>query len=72
MHPHARGHGVGRALMSAFEAWAAIQECLLVELATRWAAPFCRALGYDEAARYFRKILNATPSRPSADATQSS
>jgi hypothetical protein len=26
-------------------------------LATRRAAPFCRALGYQESARYFRKVL---------------
>jgi GNAT superfamily N-acetyltransferase len=71
VHPCARGCGVGRALMSAFEAWAAIQGCPLVELSTRWAAPFYRALGYDEAARYFRKILNAAPTRPDADATES-
>jgi GNAT superfamily N-acetyltransferase len=72
VHPYARGHGVGRALMIAFEAWAAIQGCLLVELTTRRAAPFYRALGYDQSALYFRKILEATPTRPSAHATESS
>jgi hypothetical protein len=30
--------------------------CLLVALATRRAAPFYRALGYEESATYFRKV----------------
>jgi GNAT superfamily N-acetyltransferase len=49
-----RGRGVGRALMSA---WAAGQDCILIALATRRAAPFYRALGYEESAVYFRKVL---------------
>lgn len=53
-----RGRGVGRALMSAFEWWAADRDCALVALATRRAAPFYRALGYEESAVYFRKILD--------------
>jgi len=52
-----RGRGVGRALMSAFEQWAAGQDCILIALATRRAAPFYRALGYAESAVYFRKVL---------------
>jgi GNAT superfamily N-acetyltransferase len=52
-----RGRGVGRALMSEFERWAADQGCALVALATRRAAPFYQALGYDESATYFRKVL---------------
>ena len=52
-----RGRGVGRALMSAFERWAAARDCALVALATRRAAPFYRALGYEESAVYFRKVL---------------
>jgi GNAT superfamily N-acetyltransferase len=52
-----RGRGVGRALMSAFEHWAAVRDCALVALATRRAAAFYRALGYEESAVYFRKIL---------------
>jgi GNAT superfamily N-acetyltransferase len=54
---HDRGQGIGRALMSAFEHWAAAQGCALVALATRRAAPFYRALGYAESATYFRKVL---------------
>jgi GNAT superfamily N-acetyltransferase len=54
-----RGHGVGAALMRTFERWAAGQECVLIALATRRAAPFYRALGYEESATYFRKVLDA-------------
>ena len=52
-----RGQGIGRLLMSAFEQWAAGQGCALVALATRRAGPFYRALGYEESATYFRKVL---------------
>jgi GNAT superfamily N-acetyltransferase len=52
-----RGRGVGRALMSAFERWAAARDCTLIALATRRAAPFYRALGFEESAVYFRKVL---------------
>jgi GNAT superfamily N-acetyltransferase len=52
------GRGIGRALMSAFERWAAGQGCALVALATRRAAPFYRALGYEDSAAYFRKFLD--------------
>jgi GNAT superfamily N-acetyltransferase len=52
-----RGRGIGRALMDAFEGWAAAGGCALVALATRRAAPFYRALGYAESATYFRKLL---------------
>jgi GNAT superfamily N-acetyltransferase len=56
-----RGRGIGRALMSGFEQWAAVRDCTLVALATRRAAPFYRALGYEESAVYFRKILGGQP-----------
>lgn len=52
-----RGRGIGRALVGAFEHWAAAQGCGLIALATRRAAPFYRALGYEESAVYFRKVL---------------
>ena len=58
-----RGGGVGRALMSGFEQWAAGRDCALVALATRRAAPFYRALGYEESAVYHRKLLD-TRERP--------
>jgi GNAT superfamily N-acetyltransferase len=53
-----RGQGAGAALMSAFERWAAGHGCALVALATRRAAPFYRAIGYEESAAYFRKVLD--------------
>jgi GNAT superfamily N-acetyltransferase len=52
-----RRRGIGRALMDAFEGWAAAEGCALVALATRRAAPFYRDLGYEESASYFRKLL---------------
>lgn len=51
-----RSTGVGRALMDAFEEWAARRDCALVALATRRAAPFYQALGYEDSATYFRKV----------------
>ena len=53
-----RGRGIGRILMDAFERWAAAQGCALVALATRRAGPFYRALGYEESATYYRKVLD--------------
>ena len=52
-----RGHGAGRALMAAFEQWAGGRGCALVALATRRAAPFYHALGYEDSATYLRKLL---------------
>jgi enamine deaminase RidA (YjgF/YER057c/UK114 family)/GNAT superfamily N-acetyltransferase len=52
-----RGRGIGRALMSAFERWATDRDCVLVALATRRAAPFYHALGYEDSATYLRKVL---------------
>jgi GNAT superfamily N-acetyltransferase len=52
-----RGRGIGRVLMDAFEQWAVARDCALVALATRRAAPFYLALGYEESATYFRKVL---------------
>ena len=52
-----RRQGIGQLLMQAFEAWAAARGCRLVALATRRAAAFYQALGYEESATYFRKLL---------------
>jgi GNAT superfamily N-acetyltransferase len=52
-----RGNGIGRALMTRFEQWAASRGSRLVALATRRAGRFYTALGYEESASYFRKIL---------------
>lgn len=60
VRPGYRGRGVGRALMSMFEQRAADRGCRLVALATRRAAAFYRALGYQESAAYFRKVLDDT------------
>ena len=46
--------------MTAFEQHAAGRGCQLVALATRRAAAFYRALGYQESAVYFRKVLSDT------------
>ena len=61
VRPGDRGQGVGGALMGAFEQWAEGQGCALVALATRRAAPFYRAVGYEESAAYFRKVLAGGP-----------
>ena len=49
--------GVGRALMTAFEAWAFDRGSKLVGLATRRAAPFYTALGYEDSAVFFKKLI---------------
>jgi GNAT superfamily N-acetyltransferase len=49
--------GLGRDLMRQFEQWAATRGSRLVALATRRAAPFYTAIGYQESALYFRKLL---------------
>ena len=55
--PSRRKDGVGRALMTEFEKWSAARGAKLVALATRRAAGFYRAVGYEESAIYFRKLL---------------
>ena len=52
-----RRKGAGRSLMAAFERWSAARGAKLVALATRRAAEFYRAVGYEESATYFRKML---------------
>jgi len=54
----ARRRGIGRLLMEAAEVWAAAAGAAYVALATRRAAPFYAALGYDESAAFFRKVLS--------------
>jgi GNAT superfamily N-acetyltransferase len=56
VRPAHRQSGTGRALMTAFENWAASADCALVALATRRAGPFYRAIGYEESATYLRKL----------------
>jgi GNAT superfamily N-acetyltransferase len=50
-----RGRGIGRALMSAAEHWAREQNAAYVSLATRRAAEFYTALGYEPSATYFKR-----------------
>ena len=57
IHPTHRGQGLGRTLMEAVERWAEQRDSKLVALATRRASAFYRALGYEESATYFRKVL---------------
>ena len=52
-----RRSGVGRLLMQGFEAWAKSRDAKLIALATRRAASFYTALGYEDSATYFRKVL---------------
>jgi GNAT superfamily N-acetyltransferase len=59
-----RGRGIGRALMTTFEQWAARRDCTLMALATRRAEPFYSALGYDPSATYLRKVLQGAPVWP--------
>ena len=49
--------GISRRLMEAFEVWATERSVGMIALATRRAAGFYEALGYEESATYFRKVL---------------
>ena len=57
MRADARRRGVGAELMAGFEDWARSRGARLVALATRRAARFYLALGYEASATYFRKLL---------------
>ena len=48
---------IGRSLMQSFEGWATDRDAKLVALATRRAGKFYKALGYEESATYWRKLL---------------
>jgi GNAT superfamily N-acetyltransferase len=52
-----RKKGIGKSLMEEFEKWARSRGAKLVALATRRASPFYAALGYEDSATYFRKLL---------------
>ena len=52
-----RGLGIGRALMKAVEVWAREGDAAYVALATRRAADFYAALGYEPSATYFKHPL---------------
>lgn len=61
VHEDRRRQGVGGLLMSRFEDWAVDRGARLVALATRRAAPFYDALGYEASATYFRRLLAPSP-----------
>ena len=52
-----RRRGVGKVLMENFEEWSSKRGNRLVALASRRAASFYKSVGYEESARYFRKLL---------------
>lgn len=53
----ARLNGVGLALERHFEVWARARDAKMIALATRRAASFYSAIGYEESAAYFRRFL---------------
>jgi len=55
VRPERRGEGIGRMLMTAFEAWALSRDCKLVALSTAGARPFYEHLGYASKAGYYKK-----------------
>jgi GNAT superfamily N-acetyltransferase len=57
VRPENRRRGVGKLLMRSAEEWARSKGCKLIALATRRAADFYEAAGYEESALYFRKLL---------------
>ena len=57
VHASRRKKGVGRSLMMEFEKWSTGRGAKLIALATRRAAEFYQALGYEESATYFRKLI---------------
>jgi len=52
-----RKKGIGRQLMELFEKWSISRESRLVGLATRRASTFYEALGYENSAIFYRKLL---------------
>lgn len=52
-----RGAGIGRELMAAAETWATAKGAAYVALATRRAADFYTAVGYEPSATYFKRRL---------------
>ena len=52
-----RRRGAARSLVTAVEQWARVHEARMVGLATRRAAAFWTAAGYEESAVYLRKLL---------------
>lgn len=57
VHSDHRRTGLGGRLMESFEAWCQDQGAVLAALATRRASKFYTAIGYEESATYFRRLL---------------
>jgi len=53
-----RQEGIGIMLIDRFEEWSIKRESKLVGLATRRASNFYEAIGYEESATFYRKLLN--------------
>ncbi|MFI6480677.1 GNAT family N-acetyltransferase [Nonomuraea sp. NPDC050663] len=53
----ARRQGIGRSLLVDFEEWARSRQAGYVAMATRRAPEFYRALGYEDSATFYRKVL---------------
>jgi GNAT superfamily N-acetyltransferase len=52
-----RRQGIGRALLVEFERWAREHKAGYVAMATRRAPGFYHALGYEQSATFYRKVL---------------
>lgn len=52
-----RRMGIGKQLMIKFEEWSRLRNSKVAALATRRASLFYSAIGYEESATFFRKIL---------------
>lgn len=63
VHAGRRRAGIGATLTLEFERWATARGNKLVALATRRAASFYLALGYEESAAYLRKVLSQEAAR---------
>jgi len=57
VEPASRRNGIGAKLMAEAESWARSQGAAYISLATRRAAAFYDALGYEDSAAFFRKLL---------------
>jgi len=57
VHSEHRRTGLGGRLMESFESWSQTRGAVLSALATRRASEFYEAIGYEESATYFRRLL---------------
>ncbi len=57
VHSEHRRTGLGGRLMDSFESWCKSRGAILSALATRRASKFYEAIGYEESATYYRRLL---------------